>query len=170
MCSLHPSEFFVAFDNEKQQLVCNRCIYENSTLEKDTDLAFTALITQDLKTLIDEKYAEYVSSKGRMHDTLGGSGDKLVQDIQGNINGFFHNLERSLDSLQEEVLTHIVDSNQVQQINHQWQGIQSEVQMQRYEQELGQLEQLIDRKLFSKVTENYQQYEQLLQQIKDSSQ
>ena len=53
LCAVHPTEFYIAFNKESNQLLCNRCIYETSQLE-DSNIAFTALIASDLKEMLDQ--------------------------------------------------------------------------------------------------------------------
>jgi hypothetical protein len=53
LCHVHPTEFYIAFNKESNQLLCNRCIYESSQLE-DSNIAFTALIASDLKDMLDQ--------------------------------------------------------------------------------------------------------------------
>lgn len=51
----------MAFDKQKQDLVCNQCIYQDvEDIDKAMDqLTFTSYVAGNLKELFDEKFAGY---------------------------------------------------------------------------------------------------------------
>lgn len=69
LCPLHPTEFMIAFDRDRSQLMCNRCIYESSQLD-DVNLTFTSLIASDINVMLATQFQSYKDTKTQYSDRV----------------------------------------------------------------------------------------------------
>lgn len=171
LCPQHPNEQLIAFDKESNSLLCNRCIYEGS-LQDDTNLAFTALIAQDLKEMLDLQFQQYRAGKDSFQQSEVSDPNRIIGTINSKIEGFFTSLEKHLESLSLDIEDHIVSQCVKPEAQNVYSSASQTIQSHNpyYEQQLRKLEELIEEKLFSKITEDYQQYEQTIKAMSEEQQ
>lgn len=90
-CPTH-SDLYVAFDKNKNELVCNQCIYnEVEDVQKALEqLTFTSYVASNLKELFDEKFNAYKTSLNDMNKIA----PKVISStLETTVNKFFENVD-----------------------------------------------------------------------------
>ena len=96
--------------------MCNRCIYEGQInlnnkrseyqclkVNAPENIAFTALIVQDLKEMLDRQFEMYQEQKNEIRQKGVIDSDTIVRSINSKIEGFFSNLDHHLDSIKTDL-------------------------------------------------------------------
>lgn len=113
-CPIH-SDMFVAFDKQKNELVCNQCIYnEVEDVQKALErLTFTSYVASSLKDLFDEKFSAYKTSLQDMNKIA----PKVIsQTLESTVTKFFDSVDSQITEVEQGVLQKIQGSTNLKEL------------------------------------------------------
>eukprot|EP00347_Sterkiella_histriomuscorum_P001966 403369982 len=117
LCQKH-NEQKVAFDRDSNQLLCNKCIFENQKIKSESSNAhsqtvFTPLITKDIKKRYDQAYKVFTERATNIEDI---EPEKVKKLLIQQVRNYFQELRNQLKNQQSVVNQKIQSSETLKKL------------------------------------------------------